>query len=579
MILWGQDPIEAEVSRVLELLRLGPASGLESQHVDLKEEAGRYQGTTRGPSIPHNEVAAKALAAAAACRANTDRGGAIIVGVSDQAEIIGTELDEQWLRHRIFVLTQRQLTVDIRSVQLPGRRVLVLRALEAVEPIRCEKRITWRVDDACVEVDASTWHSRRLARIDWSAQSSGLHFSVARATAVLRAQDYLREYGDPRSLELAELAIPEFLVRLNVVLSSGELTNAGAIAFVGRPQAPAFDYIRRDSPGGESRQRSRLENIGAIEELYEIERIAAAYNPTTHVGASFAVRQLRDLPQTAIREAIVNGCVHRNWLNPEATTIEHIGATLIVTSPGGFSEGVTAENLMTHPSTSRNRALVQLFANLGIAEKQGVGVDRIVRELIRTGRRMPFFAEISGPFVRIAMYGGPPDQQWLGWLAQLSPSSSQSDLTTVVVLRHLVDYGWIDAERAAPLLQLNPPEAELALSVLQGVTYRDEPVLVKVPGIPVNAASAWALASSARKALGAQAVLPRERVALQWAQARGRVSSTELAGIVGGQRNNLGRVLKSLTQQGLLVPGRTGSGGPGFFYRPTEPGVEAPAPV
>ncbi len=569
MTLWGYDQIDAEVLRVLGILAQGlPASGLESQQVDLKEEAGRRHERHIGPSIPHNEKAAKSLAAAAACMANTDRGGVLIIGVGDNGEIIGTQLDEHWLRQRIFVLTDRQLTVDIRPTELRGERILLLRSPEAVEPIRFQKRITWRVGDSCVDVDASTWHARRLSRVDWSAQSSGILATAVRPTAVQRAKDYLREYGDPRSVELAGLDSTELLVRLNAVLPSGELTNAAAIAFIGRPQAPAFDYLRRDYSGGESRQRVRLENIGAIEELYEIERTAAAYNPTTHIGHALIVGQFRDIPETAMREAIVNGCVHRNWMNSEATVIEHVGKTLTVTSPGGFPEGVTAENVMTHPSTSRNRALVQLFADLRIAEKQGVGVDRIIRELVRTGRSMPFITEIPGPFVRVALHGGPPDPLWLGWLAQLRPEICQADLTTILLMRHLVDFGWIDAERAVPILQVDIGPAELAINALTAITMGGEQVLLPVRGTPANSSPAWRLASTARLALGPTANLVRERVAMNWAQARGRISSTELASIVGGQPSNLGRVLKSLQRQGLLSAGRASSGGPGFFYQP-----------
>ncbi|MGL5828971.1 MAG: RNA-binding domain-containing protein, partial [Angustibacter sp.] len=113
MTPWGRESVDAEVTRVLGHLAQGTQlHGLESQHVDLKEEAGRRTGACIGPSVPQNEVAAKALAAAAACMANTDRGGVLIVGVGDWGEVIGTELEVHWLRHRIFVLTDRQLTVD-----------------------------------------------------------------------------------------------------------------------------------------------------------------------------------------------------------------------------------------------------------------------------------------------------------------------------------------------------------------------------------------------------------------------------------------------------------------------------------
>ena len=101
--------------------------------------------------------------------ANTPGSGALIVGVSKTAELIGTALDREWLRFRLYELTGRALTVDVQEVQVQGARLLVLYPPAAVEPIRVEGRIRWRVDDHCAEVDASTWFTRQMYRrqYDW----------------------------------------------------------------------------------------------------------------------------------------------------------------------------------------------------------------------------------------------------------------------------------------------------------------------------------------------------------------------------------------------------------------------------
>jgi len=116
--------------------------------------------------------------------ANTPGGGALILGVADDARLIGTNLAAEWLRHRIYELTDHHLTVDAYEVTVAGVRLVVLRMVEAVEPIRYGNKIRWRVDDHCVEVDAATWHDRRLHRIgfDWSALASSHPMSDVGAT-------------------------------------------------------------------------------------------------------------------------------------------------------------------------------------------------------------------------------------------------------------------------------------------------------------------------------------------------------------------------------------------------------------
>lgn len=208
---YGVDTLSQEIEDVLGALAAGVGDGvtlgdlLESRRVDLKEEAGRRTGPALGPSAPHSEIAARGLAVAAACMANSDGGGALIVGVADDGTVIGTDLDTEWLRRRLYELTDRQLTCDIATRTLRGQRIIVLRCPEAVEPIRVAGKVKWRVDDACVEVDAASWHDRRNRRIgyDWSTTSSGHPLSAARAAALERARDYLRASGEEPALDLA----------------------------------------------------------------------------------------------------------------------------------------------------------------------------------------------------------------------------------------------------------------------------------------------------------------------------------------------------------------------------------------
>ena len=93
--------------------------------------------------------------------ANTPGGGALIVGIATDGTPVGAELDHEWLRHRIYELTDRRLTVDVTEVVVRGSRFVIV-SPTAVEPIRWQREIYWRVGDKCVEIDASTWHARRM---------------------------------------------------------------------------------------------------------------------------------------------------------------------------------------------------------------------------------------------------------------------------------------------------------------------------------------------------------------------------------------------------------------------------------
>jgi len=508
--------------------------------------------------------------------ANTEGGGALIVGVADDGTLLGAGLDSEWLRSRVYDLTQRLLTVDVREVSVRGARLLVVRSPQAIEPVRWRNRISWRVDDRCVEVDAATWHARRmtLARYDWSDLSAHVDPRDARPEALRLARGFLRDAGEDAATDLSTASDLELLRRLNIVTPDGYLTNAGALAFVGRPEA-SLDYIRRDHPGGDSTSRVRAGGRGVLEELDEVTKAIGTHNGVRQVRRGIVVGRLRELPPLAVREAVVNGIVHRDWATPSPTVVEHVGRTLVVTSPGGFVGGVTPENIITHPSQARNRALAELFSSLRLAEREGIGVDRMVRDMLAVGYARPDIREVAGPSVRAALVGEGLDEAWIRFLSRLRPEQARSDLTVLLLLHRLTSNWWVDVKRAAPLLQLSPTEAAGAIRSFAQVELEDQPLLDPVQGVPSDEPAAWTLSRSARDALAAedldagfQRLTPdRSEVAVAWATARGRVSSTELASIVGAHPANVQGVLRALEERDLIVPSRTNRRGAGFFYR------------
>lgn len=64
-------------------------------------------------------------------------------------------------------------------------------------------------------------------------------------------------------------------------------------------------------------------------------------------------------------------------------------------SPGGFVGGVTSDNVVTQ-RFSRSPALADAVRVLGLVDKQGIGVDRMFREVVTLGHRPPLLAEESG---------------------------------------------------------------------------------------------------------------------------------------------------------------------------------------
>lgn len=573
------DPVRAEIDSLIQRMVAGERidRSHENKHVDLKEEPGRRgPGGSILPGYAESSAAAKQLAAEAACMANTPGGGGLIVGVADDGTLIGTQLDAEWLRHRIYEHSGRLLTADVIPVEVGGVRLLLIIAPEAVEPIRIDKKITWRVKDNCVEVDASTWHARRMYSLnyDWSYAPSTQGIEDARPQALNVARDFLLASGDPQANDLANATDAQLLRRLNVVSDDGMLTNAGVLGFIGRG-TPCLDYQHREYAGGDSTARVRRPDRSLLEELAEVFSTMEARNSTRHVQAGLVVRQVREIPALAAREAVVNGVAHREWGQTDPTVVEHIGRTLRVTSPGGFFGGVNESNIITHPSRSRNPSLTQLLADLRVAEREGIGVDRMVREMVKVGHQPPAIREISGPSVRASLVGDALDESWMAWLSAISPPEESNDVSSLLLLHHLVAVGWVDEVRAVPLIQLPVEESRGAISKLSQATIQKKPLLVKVAGTPEGSPAAWRLGVEALHLLAEadeqrghhRTTISRAEIAKSYAEHRGRISTTELGSLVNASPSNVGDVLKRLVVEGELEPSNQTGMGRGFFYR------------
>lgn len=391
----------------------------------------------------------------------------------------------------------------------------------------------------------------------------------------------LTDSGEAAAADLARTATSDLLRRLNAVTGDGMLTNAAALLLVGRDE-PALDYIHRRTAGGDSDQRVRRESRSVIEQLVEVFTAVQANNPVRHISSGLAIGQVRQLPERAVREAIVNGLAHRDWNTHAPTVVEHIGGTLRVTSPGGFAPGINRDNIITHPSKSRNGALTQLLAAVRVAEQQGIGVDRMVGDMLRLGLPEPDISEHDGPEVVTTLVGQALRESWMRWLRLFDDPDVAEDLRLLMIADTLAQRGWIDMHVAARRLQVSLVEASDSLNRFVDIGFEGRPAVRQVEGTPAGSDIALVLERAPVDrlvALDAEAGWHRDRpsrksIALDYAAARGRISTTELGSLVGAQPTNVGNVLKALEDEGRLEPSRAIRRGKGFFYRYVDVGRE-----
>lgn len=117
--------------------------------------------------------------------------------------------------------------------------------------------------------------------------------------------------------------------------------------------------------------------------------------------------EIADFPEAAVREALSNAVIHRDYRISQPVNLEHTPSAFVVISPGPLVGSVTSDNILTHASTPRNPVLARAARLLRLAEGTGRGVDRMFREMIRAGQDPPVIEE-GIDYVRVLLAGGAP---------------------------------------------------------------------------------------------------------------------------------------------------------------------------
>lgn len=125
-------------------------------------------------------------------------------------------------------------------------------------------------------------------------------------------------------------------------------------------------------------------------------------------------RDVFELPEWSVREAITNAVVHRSYVERSSVQVALYDDRLEVSSPGGIVRGFSLDRALSGQSRPRNEALAQAFLYMGLIEGWGSGIPRIMHEFEERGLRAPEFQDIDG-MLRVNMWR-PTAEQFAAFL-------------------------------------------------------------------------------------------------------------------------------------------------------------------
>lgn len=528
------------------------------------------------------------LVATVVCLANRpgDDAARFLIGVEDDGRVSGararhgatTDVDK--IAALIGSRTRPTVSVQVEEIVLPEGPVLVIevpvqRALVGTsDGVFLRRVIGGDGRPACLPMDAVSVQSLQADRglIDPSEQIvtaarwgdlDPLEFERFRRTVRER-----RGRSDEALLELTDL---ELVKALGVVEANGEVraVRLAALLLFGKEDAlrrflpsheVAFQVLR-----GLDVEINDFFRWPLLRTMEEIETRIRVRNREQELMVGLLRVGVPDYPERALREALANALIHRDYLRLGAVHFQWHDDRIEISNPGGFPEGVRLDNLLVTAPRPRNPLLADAFKRAGIVERTARGIDTIFYEQLRNGRPAPSYERSDAAGVVVSIPGGAANLDFVRLLVTEAQGGRMLGLDDMLVLNALWQDRSLVTEDAARLTQ--KPEAEARAGLHRLV----EAGLVEGRGSKKG--RTWHLSAAAYRALGDKAgyvrrrgfePLQQEQMVLQYVETHGRITRKEAAELCRISVPQAYRLLQRLTKQGVIAPDVGAGRGAGY---------------
>ena len=233
------------------------------------------------------------------------------------------------------------------------------------------------------------------------------------------------------------------------VLANAELTTDGVPTYaalilfgtdkaVGRHLAQAeavFEY-RNNKASLPFQQRVEFRR-GFFSWMDELWKLINLRNEVQQFREGLFKHDISTFDEDSVREAVLNAVSHRDYRNAGSIWIRQYPRILEIESPGGFPEGITADNLRDRQQP-RNRRIADALSRCGLVERSGQGMDLMFRQSVRQGKPLPDPFDSDDHRVLLRLPGEVGDARFLRFLEQVGDERLQHFTTDDFLVLDLV---------------------------------------------------------------------------------------------------------------------------------------------
>ncbi len=326
--------------------------------------------------------------------------GTILVGVTDSGKIKGVQIGNktiEGLANFIKQNTDNSVYPDISVNKVDGKEIIIIKVNESDEkPVFFRAKAYKRVGKSNHKLSAS--EIRKLAKesgkkVYWDAQiCEGAGLEDIDESKVKKYLEYREKYRNI-SKDL-KISFNRFLENVKAI-SDKKPTNAGILFFGKYPQKFMVNArLRVIRFKGTKVIHPTLDTANCEGTIWEMIDIAEDFirKNIRLFGArtekSFQREDKFEYPIKALREAMINALIHRNYLETGDVRVFIFDDRVEIINPGTFPKGVTPKKPKHKPV---NEILSQFVYDIGFVDKYGSGIN-LMKDLCRQqGNKEPFY--------------------------------------------------------------------------------------------------------------------------------------------------------------------------------------------
>ena len=307
--------------------------------------------------------------------ANTD-GGKLYIGMEDDGQVYGVP-DPDGIMLRVTNMIRDAIRPDVTMFTEVYLLEMEDKPVVAVNVQRGTARPYYlaakgvRPEGVYVRQGSSSVPASETAILNMIRETSGDRYEDARSLNQQLTFDETAAYFARREVPFGE----KQMRTLNMVSEDGTYTNLAMLLSdqcVHTIKLAVFDGSKKTV------FRDRRELTGSL--LRQVEEAFSYIDQYNRTRAEFngLVRvDNRDYPTEALREALLNAVVHRDYAISSPTLISIFDDRVEFVSIGGLVRGISYEDIMLGVSVLRNQHLANVFYRLKLIEAYGTGMLKI----------------------------------------------------------------------------------------------------------------------------------------------------------------------------------------------------------